>query len=111
MEALLAAELPDGDYVLRVRAIDAQGLEGRDADLRFRLKARPEPPLPSAPAPRAVTVGGRVEFAWAANPQAATYELQLAAEPTLTRAKPRRPKLPSTFPLARKRATTTAPEG
>ncbi|RVT53345.1 FecR domain-containing protein [Rubrivivax albus] len=44
--------LPDGDYLLRVRGVDALGLEGLDADLPFRLKARPEPPLPSAPAPR-----------------------------------------------------------
>jgi hypothetical protein len=74
------AELPDGDYVLRVRGIDAQGLEGEDADHRFRLKARPEPPLPSAPAPGAVIYGGRVEFAWAANPQAQGYRLQLGTE-------------------------------
>lgn len=72
------AELPDGDYLLRVRAIDARGLEGRDADHRFRLKARPEAPLPSAPAPKAVVFGGRVELAWAANQEAQTYRLQLA---------------------------------
>jgi hypothetical protein len=75
------ADLPDGDYVLRVRAIDGQGLEGRDADLRFKLKARPEAPFPSAPAPRAVLFGGRVEFAWTANEEAKTYRLQLASDP------------------------------
>lgn len=71
------AELPDGDYILRVRGIGQLGLEGQNADLRFKLKARPEPPLPSAPAPKAVIFGGKVEFAWTANAQAATYRLQI----------------------------------
>jgi hypothetical protein len=75
------AELADGDYVLRVRGIDAKGLEGRDADHRFRLKARPEAPLPSAPAPRAVSFGDRADFTWAANNDAQTYRLRLAADP------------------------------
>lgn len=75
------AELPDGNYVLRARAIDAQGLEGRDADHRFRLKARPEPPLPSAPPPRAVIIGDRIDFSWAANAEAARYRLRLATDP------------------------------
>ena len=74
------AGLPDGDYVVRVRAVDGAGLEGQDADVRLRLKARPEPPLPSAPAPRAVLFGGRVEFAWAAQDEAESYRLQLADE-------------------------------
>ena len=74
------ADLPDGDYLLRLRGIDAQGLEGLDAEHRFRLKARPEAPLPSAPAPRAVLFGGRVEFAWAANDEAQSYRLQVARD-------------------------------
>lgn len=74
------AELADGDYILRARAIDAQGLEGRDVDHRFRLKARPEAPLPSAPAPRAVSFGGRADFSWAANADAARYRLRLASD-------------------------------
>lgn len=75
--------LPDGDYVLRVRAIDSLGLEGRDADHRFRLKARPEAPLPAAPQPGAVRVGSTADFSWAAsaNNEADRYRLQLAATP------------------------------
>lgn len=75
------ADLPDADYVLRVRGIDALGLEGQDADHRFRLKARPEAPLPSAPAPKAVAFGGRMEFAWTGNAEAASYRMRLASTP------------------------------
>jgi hypothetical protein len=77
--------LEDGHYVLRIRAIDARSLEGRDASLAFRLKARPEPPLPSAPAPRGVTRGTKVELAWAANSEAASYRLQVASDERFTR--------------------------
>jgi hypothetical protein len=73
------AALPDGDYTLRVRGIDAQGLEGLDADHRFRLKARPEAPLPSAPAPRAQLMGTRADLAWSANPEAQTYRVRLSS--------------------------------
>lgn len=75
------ADLPDGDYVLRVRAVDARGLEGQDADHRFRLKARPEAPLPSAPVPRAVVIGSTANFAWAANAQAQHYRMRLLHTP------------------------------
>jgi hypothetical protein len=73
------AALPDGDYTLRVRGIDAQGLEGLDADHRFRLKARPEAPLPSAPAPRAKLNGNSADLAWTANPEAQSYRLRLSS--------------------------------
>lgn len=73
-------DLDDGEYVLRLRAVDARGIEGRDALLPFRLKARPEPPVPTAPPPRGVTRGTRVSLAWTANPDAATYHLQVARD-------------------------------
>ncbi|MFO1221023.1 MAG: FecR domain-containing protein [Burkholderiaceae bacterium] len=72
--------LADGDYTLRVRAVDRQGLEGKDAERAFRLKARPEAPLPSSPEPRAVLFGGHAEFAWTANADAQSYRLQIAGD-------------------------------
>ena len=75
------ADLPDGDYLLRVRGIDTRGLEGLDATHRFRLKARPEAPLPTAPAPKKVSFGSSIELAWAANAEAGHYRLRLAATP------------------------------
>lgn len=75
---LRIADLPDGDYVLRVRGVDTNGLQGFNADHAFRLKARPEPPLPQTPAPRAVIAGDRVALAWTANPDASSYRVQLS---------------------------------
>lgn len=75
---LRIAGLPDGDHLLRVRAEDARGLQGQDALHRFRLKARPEAPLPSQPAPRAIIAGERVALAWTANPEARSYRVQVA---------------------------------
>lgn len=75
---LRIAGLADGRYPMRLRAVDVHGLEGRDAQAVLVLKARPEPPLPRAPAPRAVIRGDTVELAWTASSEAARYRVQLA---------------------------------
>lgn len=77
---LRIAGLADGRYPMRLRAVDGNGLEGRDAAATLALKARPEPPLPRAPAPRAVLRGSTVEFAWTASSEAARHRLQLARD-------------------------------
>jgi hypothetical protein len=77
---LRLAGLEDGRYPMRLRAVDADGLEGRDAVATLALKARPEPPLPQAPVPRAVLRGNAVEFAWTASSEAARYRLQLSRD-------------------------------
>lgn len=79
------ADLPDGDYVVRVRGIDANGLEGRDADRPFRLKARPEPPFAISPIDGAKRRGETVALAWAENTEAARYRIQIAADATFSR--------------------------
>ena len=73
-------DVPDGNYVLRVRAIDPRGLEGKDATHEFRLKARPEPPLVSTPAPKGKVRSAEVELKWSDNPEAATYHVQVARD-------------------------------
>ena len=74
------AGVADGRYFLKLRAIDAQGLEGRDATHEFTLKARPEPPLVSMPMSK--VRAAEVEFQWAENVEAASYHLQVARDVT-----------------------------
>lgn len=75
-----ARELPDGDYTLRVRAIDAQGQEGRAAEADLALQARPEPPFIQSPAPGAVSYTGRMALAWTRNTAAPDVRLQIARD-------------------------------
>ena len=58
------SDLPDGLYRLRVRGVAADGLEGRQSDHLFRLKARPEPPLLREPAVDQQVVGEQARFSW-----------------------------------------------
>ncbi len=74
------AELADGGYTLRVRGIDARGLEGRDADFAFTLKARPEPPFAVSPVAGTKLRGESAELKWSANAEAARYRIQLASD-------------------------------
>ena len=78
-------DLADGEYFLRARSIDALGLEGRDAVFQFRLKARPEPPLASLPAPDGKLRATSAAFAWATHPQAASYRIQIAEDEAFQR--------------------------
>lgn len=75
----LLTGLSDGDYHLRVRAADAQGLEGREAQLPLAIRARPEPPLLMSPAPGA-SVAGAAELAWTELAGAPLYHLQVARD-------------------------------
>lgn len=76
-----ARELPDGDYTLRVRAVDAQGQEGRATDADIVLKARPEPPFIQSPAAGAVSYTGSMALAWTRNTAAPDVRLQIARDP------------------------------
>lgn len=76
--------LPDGDYRLRVRGVDAQGLEGSDTLLPLRLQARPEPPPLQQPEPGARRTGQRAEFRWARNAEAQREAFELARDAGFT---------------------------
>lgn len=73
--------LPDGAYVLRVRAIDDTGLEGLDASREVVLDARPLPPLLIAPAPGERLYQSQASVSWSAVPDARGYILRIAPTP------------------------------
>lgn len=75
------ADLPDGRYVLRVRAIDAQGFEGLNAEREFVLKARPEPPAIHAPQDGQKSYGPQTTLRWTSSTTARAYRVQLASTP------------------------------
>ncbi len=80
LPAVRGPDLPDGDYVLRVRGVDARGLEGRDAYHHFRLHARPEPPFLIQPAHQGAVLEKSLVFEWSEPENAAAYHFQLAAD-------------------------------
>lgn len=73
------ADLPDGAYVLQVRSIDADGLEGAGSTRDFVLKARPVAPFTSQPANTTKVYGDDVTFKWSESQAAEKYRLQVAA--------------------------------
>lgn len=77
-------DLADGNYHLRLRAMDKAGIEGADAVLPFRLKARPEPPFASAPQNKSKFAGENADFKWAKSTEAARYRFQLARDAKFT---------------------------
>jgi len=73
------AELPDGDYLLRVRAIDANGLEGLNTDHKFTLVLPIEPPLLITPSPNATIRKQSPDFRWKKSKNATTFHFQLSS--------------------------------
>ena len=71
-------DLPDGVLPLRVRAIDAAGLEGLDSVTTFSVAARPIPPRLVSPIGGAAVASGNASFSWAASAGAVSYRFQLA---------------------------------
>lgn len=80
-QALSFADLPNGDYALRLRAIDANGLHGFDALHAFTVFARPFPPRLNAPGDGATLRSARAEFGWGSVLEVARYHLQVSAGP------------------------------
>lgn len=74
------ADLPDGRYGLRVRAIDAVGLEGLQAHKAFELDARPEPPVTLEPRPSKTVRSLAPTFRWSEPLGAQAYRLQVSSD-------------------------------
>ena len=75
---LPGVELPDGTYVVRVRAVDELGLEGLSALAEMVIDARPEPPFPTNPTPEEVVRVKNPDFVWSVPQGADGYLFQLA---------------------------------
>ncbi len=73
------SDVDDAQYTLRVRAVDARGLEGLVAERVIEVYARPEPPLLIEPAPDAQTLQGQPLFRWTQGRPNWNYRLQLYA--------------------------------
>jgi len=78
--SLRGPDIPDGDYWLRVRGSDANGIEGVDAVRQFTLNARPEPPFALEPRTGAGTDIAPL-FRWSEHPDADHYEFEVATDP------------------------------
>jgi hypothetical protein len=75
----------DGNYWLRVRPIDALGLEGHDAVRSFVQHQLPPMPSLVEPLQGANVIGDRGAFAWSGGPGAVShYRVQVARDPQFT---------------------------
>ncbi len=76
--AITLPPLDAGHYVVHVRAIDADGLEGRDAVARLQIDNQPPPPYSIAPAAASVVRTQEVALSWTGSPGAAAYDYEVA---------------------------------
>lgn len=76
--ALSFADLPNGRYVLRVRALDPLGLQGVESRHTFTVFARPFAPTLQAPGRAATIRSPRPQLNWTSTVGAARYRVQMA---------------------------------
>lgn len=79
------ANLADGDYQLRVRAVDEAGLEGMPSIHAFVVNARPESPIQRQPLEGASVYGDKTGFRWARVSGVQHYRLQVSDTPDFSR--------------------------
>jgi hypothetical protein len=72
--------LADGGYLLRVRAIDAAGIEGLNANVALTVAVQPSAPRSELPREGAVIGGDTVNLRWDLQPEVLRYRLQVASE-------------------------------
>lgn len=82
---LVIPEIPNGRYTLRVRAVDALGLEGRQAERVVEVDARPAPPAAVEPEPEAVIERHPIAVRWATPDERLTYRVQVAEDAAFSR--------------------------
>nr|MCH9671496.1 FecR domain-containing protein [Gammaproteobacteria bacterium] len=72
---------PDGQYVVRVRALDVDGLEGIDADKNVEVDARPVPPTPIEPRKNFATYQAPLRTWWSLPVTTDSVVLQMSESP------------------------------
>lgn len=77
------SSLPDGDYQMRIRGIDSQGIEGRDAIRLVKLNIRPPPPFQVFPTAESAFDDPRPKFEWAKPEGGSGYRFELARDPEM----------------------------
>jgi hypothetical protein len=74
-------DLPDGEYFLRLRAVDDDKLEGWNGDYAFSVDARPFPPFLVEPKDNITLRDARPTLSWSEPEDARKYRVQLASDP------------------------------
>ena len=77
---IVFVNLPDGALFVRMRGVDVNGLEGKDAARAFSVKARPLPPALTAPIDTSRILSSKVTLLWLASADAVSYRVQLASD-------------------------------
>ena len=83
---LVPPALPNARYFMRVRAIDASGLEGRNGEHTIEVAVQPEPPSSLEPVDAAVTESPIPMFRWSSNSAdpSIRYRFQIAHDPAFS---------------------------
>lgn len=81
---LNTSALEDGNFIIKVRAIDSNGLEGLNTEFSFQLDARPQPPLPISPKLDETVRLDLPEFEWATPIKSTAYHFLLSEYPDLS---------------------------
>ena len=100
--------LPPGRHLIRVRAVDADGIAGLDANLPIEVPEGPAPPLTIRPANAEVSYLPKPRFEWSRSEGAEGAHIQIARDASMgdlvqeidsasTRARPTVPLSPGTY--------------
>ncbi len=79
-------DLPDGDYFMRLRAIDSQQLEGHNAQTAITINARPVAPFLVLPKPgEGILLEETPNFSWTQQAGIEGYHLQIANDKSFSK--------------------------
>ncbi len=77
-------DLADGEYAVRVRAVDALGLEGLNQQTLIHLNAHPQPPIALKPVDNQVFREQPPRLQWTGAEEASAYQLEIASDKNFT---------------------------